>query len=73
MENSQNIELQQSDPRNGRFSNDGLDDPSDSDVQQVSGKSYDPAPDQRDMRRLGKRQELKVRGIGNKTNFTLRC
>ncbi|KAK3723476.1 hypothetical protein LTR37_001728 [Vermiconidia calcicola] len=58
---SWNIELQQSDPRNGRFSNDGLDDPSDSDVQQVSGKSYDPAPDQRDMRRLGKRQELKRR------------
>ena len=33
----------------------------DSDVQQVTGKNYDPTYDQRDMRRLGKRQELKVR------------
>ena len=32
----------------------------DSDLAQVPGKNYDPAPDQRDMRRLGKRQELKV-------------
>ena len=31
-----------------------------SDVQQVEGKDYNPARDQRDMKRLGKRQELKV-------------
>ena len=37
-----------------------VDELSDSDVQQVSGKNYDPTPDKRDMRRLGKRQELKV-------------
>lgn len=29
-------------------------------VQQVQGKKYDPAPDMRDMHRLGKSQELKV-------------
>jgi amino acid permease len=34
---------------------------SDDDAQRSSEKSYDPAPDQRDMRRLGKRQELKRR------------
>jgi len=32
----------------------------DSDVQQVAGKNYDPSHDKRDMKRLGKRQELKV-------------
>ena len=32
----------------------------DSDVVQVEGKNYDAKHDQRDMRRLGKRQELKV-------------
>jgi len=32
----------------------------DSDVAQVQGRNYDPAHDQRDMRRLGKAQELKV-------------
>ena len=32
----------------------------DADVQQVAGRNYDPAFDKRDMRRLGKRQELKV-------------
>lgn len=32
----------------------------DSDVQQVEGKGYDPTFDQRDMKRLGKRQELKA-------------
>ncbi|KAK0826335.1 hypothetical protein LTR73_006199 [Friedmanniomyces endolithicus] len=32
----------------------------DGDVAQVHGRNYDPAHDQRDMRRLGKRQELKV-------------
>ncbi|KAK0836668.1 hypothetical protein LTR03_013458 [Friedmanniomyces endolithicus] len=31
----------------------------DGDVAQVHGRNYDPAHDQRDMRRLGKRQELK--------------
>lgn len=31
-----------------------------SDVQQVAGKNYDPSQDQRDMKRLGKRQELRV-------------
>ena len=41
-----------------------VDELSDSDVQQVSGKNYDPTPDKRDMRRLGKRQELKVRFDG---------
>lgn len=34
---------------------------SDTDPQHSSEKSYDPAPDRRDMRRLGKRQELKRR------------
>ncbi|KXT18960.1 hypothetical protein AC579_8709 [Pseudocercospora musae] len=33
----------------------------DSDVQQVQGRIYDPQNDQRDMRRLGKKQELKRR------------
>ncbi|TKA48065.1 hypothetical protein B0A54_01557 [Friedmanniomyces endolithicus] len=33
----------------------------DGDVAQVHGRDYDPAHDQRDMRRLGKRQELKRR------------
>lgn len=37
---------------------------SDSDIQQVSGQKYDPASDVRDMRRLGKSQELKVQSIG---------
>lgn len=32
----------------------------DSDVQQVTANNYDPAYDQRDMKRRGKRQELKV-------------
>lgn len=32
----------------------------DADVQQVEGHNYDPARDKRDMKRLGKRQELKV-------------
>lgn len=32
----------------------------DGDVQQVEGRNYDPAKDKRDMKRLGKRQELKV-------------
>lgn len=32
----------------------------DSDVQQVEGRDYDPKHDKRDMKRLGKRQELKV-------------
>ena len=36
------------------------DEDSDSDTQQVSSKDYDSTPDRRDMRRLGKRQELKV-------------
>ncbi|KAK1059880.1 hypothetical protein LTR74_012296 [Friedmanniomyces endolithicus] len=45
----------------------------DGDVAQVHGRNYDPAHDQRDMRRLGKRQELKVpldrsRKIGNAAN-----
>lgn len=36
--------------------------PSDhSDIAQIENKTYDPERDQRDMRRLGKRQELKVR------------
>ncbi|KAK3055688.1 hypothetical protein LTR09_003609 [Extremus antarcticus] len=34
---------------------------SNSETQQVSGRDYDPIPDKRDMRRLGKRQELKRR------------
>lgn len=38
----------------------GVEASSDSDVQQVPGKNYDPASDVRDMRRLGKSQELKV-------------
>ncbi|QIW95587.1 hypothetical protein AMS68_001105 [Peltaster fructicola] len=33
----------------------------DGDVQQVEGRNYDPARDKRDMKRLGKRQELKRR------------
>ncbi|KAM3418236.1 hypothetical protein BST61_g4237 [Cercospora zeina] len=33
----------------------------DSDVQQVQARNYDPQNDQRDMRRLGKKQELKRR------------
>lgn len=32
----------------------------DSDLQQLPGKNYDPSSDVRDMRRLGKSQELKV-------------
>ncbi|KAK1819315.1 hypothetical protein LTR12_006262 [Friedmanniomyces endolithicus] len=45
----------------------------DGDVAQVHGRNYDPAHDQRDMRRLGKRQELKVpldrsQKIGNTAN-----
>ena len=54
----QNVELQDY-PKDGNISP-TEDEISDSDFQQVSGKSYDPAPDKRDMRRLGKRQELKV-------------
>lgn len=38
-----------------------VDDMSDTETQRISGKEYNPAPDQRDMRRLGKRQELKRR------------
>lgn len=38
-------------------------DEADSDVQQVAGRNYDPVRDQRDMKRLGKRQELKVRHL----------
>ncbi|KAK5173807.1 uncharacterized protein LTR77_002488 [Saxophila tyrrhenica] len=34
---------------------------SDGETQQVSGKDYDTTPDKRDMRRLGKKQELKRR------------
>ena len=56
----QNVELQNC-PKDANVSTKGVDELSDSDVQQVSGKNYDPQPDQRDMRRLGKRQELKVR------------
>lgn len=33
----------------------------DNDVEQVEGRDYDPKNDKRDMKRLGKRQELKVR------------
>ncbi|EME87717.1 uncharacterized protein MYCFIDRAFT_75560 [Pseudocercospora fijiensis CIRAD86] len=33
----------------------------DSDVRQVAGRNYDPQNDQKDMRRLGKKQELKRR------------
>lgn len=33
---------------------------SDSETQQISSHDYDPTPDKRDMRRLGKRQELKA-------------
>lgn len=54
----QNVELQDY-PKGGNISP-AVDEVSDSDVQQVSGKNYDPTPDKRDMRRLGKRQELKV-------------
>lgn len=55
----QNIELQ--DHAKGSNISPREDELSDSDVQQVSGKNYDPTPDKRDMRRLGKRQELKRR------------
>lgn len=55
----QNVELRGY-PQDGKFTSQGVDELSDSDLQQVSGKGYDPAPDQRDMKRLGKRQELKV-------------
>ena len=51
---------QDHDPKDANVTTRGVDDLSDSDVQQVTGKNYDPAPDKRDMRRLGKRQELKV-------------
>lgn len=58
----QNVELRDY-PKDGEVSTAGIDDLSDSDLQQVEGKNYDPTPDKRDMRRLGKRQELKVRNI----------
>lgn len=32
----------------------------DAEVEQVEGRNYDPTKDKRDMKRLGKRQELKV-------------
>ena len=60
----QNIELDEyNNNKQTNASTRSLDELSDPDVQQVSGKKYDPAPDQRDMRRLGKRQELKVRPV----------
>ena len=55
----QNVEQDHA-PKDANVITRGVDDLSDSDVQQVTGKNYDPAPDKRDMRRLGKRQELKV-------------
>lgn len=56
----ENIELDQyrKDPN---VSSNSVGDNSDSDVQQIPGKNYDPSSDKRDMRRLGKTQELKVR------------
>ena len=54
----QNLELQDY-PKDGNI-NPAVEEISDSEVQQVSGRNYDPTPDKRDMRRLGKRQELKV-------------
>ncbi len=62
MSSMQNVELRDY-PKDGEVSTAGIDDLSDSDLQQVEGKNYDPTPDKRDMRRLGKRQELKVRNI----------
>lgn len=56
----QNVELRDY-PKDGNVTTAGVDDLPDSDIQQVEGKNYDPTPDKRDMRRLGKRQELKVR------------
>lgn len=56
----QSLELEEN-RRDGSIST--KDDDSDTGTQQVSGssgRSYDPEPDKRDMRRLGKRQELKV-------------
>ncbi|KAK3714866.1 hypothetical protein LTR37_007601 [Vermiconidia calcicola] len=47
----QNVELQEY-PKHTNVSTGGVDELSDSDVQQLPGKNYDPAPDQRDMRRL---------------------
>jgi hypothetical protein len=35
----------------------------DSNIARVENKTYNPEHDQRDMRRLGKRQELKVRSF----------
>ena len=55
----QNVELD-SYPKESNVSARGVDEISDSDVAQLQAKQYDPQPDQRDMRRLGKRQELKV-------------
>ena len=55
----QNVELADY-PKEGNVSTRHVDELSDSDVQQVEGKNYDPSPDKRDMKRLGKRQELKV-------------
>lgn len=56
----QSLELEEN-RRDGSIST--KDDDSDAGAQHVSGssgRSYDPEPDKRDMRRLGKRQELKV-------------
>lgn len=46
--------------KDAEVSAEGVEASSDSDVQQVPGKNYDPSSDVRDMRRLGKSQELKV-------------
>lgn len=56
----ENIELDQY-RKDANVSSHGVEDNSDSDVQQIPGKNYDPSSDKRDMRRLGKTQELKVR------------
>lgn len=59
----QNVELQHY-AKDTNVSTKDVHELSDSDVQQVTAKNYDPVPDQRDMRRLGKRQVLKVRTAG---------
>jgi len=43
----------------------------DQDVQQVQRNNYDPSSDKRDMRRLGKKQELKVGAWSDQPNSML--
>lgn len=47
--------------KNAQVTAERTEDSSGTEVQQLSGRTYDPSSDKQDMRRLGKSQELKVR------------